>query len=581
MSADSHMHMHTHTFFFFLKKKKKKERTQERWLAFHLDYLKIPNRRTSPVVLIAQLEALLNVAKQMDFVGRKTNEIKVLEETFEIVRNLATSGKGRPVKRTCYMLMCYVRTCIYIYMHIHNTYMYMYICMCLLIVAIMLRGPSSMYEKLPNFLESHVLKHLDDLDKAGDSLKMLVLLFEGTNNPFPFHERRPINWKTYVRVDDNETARKDHMQIVFRAFMRGKTLKNLYHRHWRLCIRVFVHLCAQQLDFAITTLLPQLFDIKKSSTEQIVLGLDVISEMMRRGGDFVRQHQPSPDLLSTANDFLPAMLRQVEQLIGVEKLGRRKEALILNDRLGDDEFMHLTLFKEFHCNHAVNDNNNNNSNNSNNNNNNNKNNGNENDHTSAHDHNHNEENWSIPTPSWETMHHLVLTQENLPTKLLASQAHEHEDEKLVAEHSLQEKKREELMLNDSAYVSLTNKDLLKISFVKDDKLAKQILMVRQRHANEAALEEMIKKAKVSNRREYMQVLKACLRTALSLRSELILCEVKQGNKLYIGNLLLHPDYEIVELAISVLIHVSKEETYVFLLVSLLLVNTHTQNCFDL
>ncbi|ETO20947.1 hypothetical protein RFI_16257, partial [Reticulomyxa filosa] len=254
------------------------KKSQERWLAFHVEYLKVPNRRTSQDVLIAHLQTILNVARQMDFVGRKTNEVKVLNEIFEIVRKLATSGKGRPVKKACYMLM----------------------------MAIILRGPQSMYEKLQTFLEGHVLNHLDELDKAGDALDMLIMLFEGTNNPFPFHEKRPINWLSNVRSDDDETARKNHMQTVFRAFMRGKALKVIYHRYWHRCVRVFVHLCAQNLEFAITTLLPQLFDIKKSSADQIVLGLDVISEIMRL---------------------------DAEQVIGSDKIGRRSQPLLLGDRL--------------------------------------------------------------------------------------------------------------------------------------------------------------------------------------------------------------------------------------------------------
>ncbi|ETO17051.1 hypothetical protein RFI_20285, partial [Reticulomyxa filosa] len=159
------------------------------------------------------------------------------------------------------------------------------------------------------------------------------------------------------------------------------------------------------------------------------------------------------------------------------------------------------------------------------------------------------------------IHRLDLSQNDDDNNLLLwnSRGDQDDEKKTMADESQDEKKREDAIINDPAYVSLQNKDLLKIAFVQNNKTAKQILNLRQKHADNNALEDMIKKAKVSHRREYLQVLKACLRASLALRPASILIDAKQGNKLYIGNQLLHPDYETTELAVSVLIEVAKQE----------------------
>ncbi|ETO09402.1 hypothetical protein RFI_27977 [Reticulomyxa filosa] len=500
------------------------EKNQERWLSFHLEYLKAPKLANIPrYVLIAHLHSILNVARQMDFVGKKTNEVKVLNEIFEIARRLATSGKGRPVKRACYMLM----------------------------LALILRGPDSMYEKLQSFLESHVLNHLDELEKVGDSLDMLIMLFEGTNNPFPFHEKRPINWLTNVRSDDDENTRKNHMQVVFKAFMRGKALKIMSQRHWFRCVRLFVHLCAQHLEFATSTLLPQLFDVKKSTVEQIVLGLDVISEIMRLDGEFLRQHQSNPALLPVINDFLPAMLEHADQAIGVDKIGRRTQPLILSDRSSDSFVTNQINIAETAPDTPV-------------------------DWQSQQQSQQQLSSSSPPADSDGTgntrvsivasntfqTHHLNKSQnedDHNNNNVWWNRGDDDDEKKTAVDELAEEKKQEDTIINDPTYVSLQNKDLLKISFVQNNKMAKYILNLRQKHADANTLDEMIKKAKATNRREYLQVLKACLRATLALHPPSVLTDAKQGNKLYVGNLLLHPDYETTELAVSVLTEVAKQE----------------------
>ncbi|ETO12178.1 hypothetical protein RFI_25194 [Reticulomyxa filosa] len=488
---------------------------QENWLTFHAEYLKVANRRTSQEVLIAHLQTILNVAKQMDFVGRKTNEIKVLNEIFEIVRKLSTSGKGRPVKKACYLLM----------------------------LTIILRGPTSMYEKLQPFLENHVLNHLDEADKVGDALEMLQMLFEGTNNPFPFHEKRPINWLSSVRSDDDENAKKNHMHVVFKAFLRGKALKTMYHRHWHRCVCVFVHLCAQNLELAVQTLLPQLFDVRKSTVDQIVLGLDCVSEIVRLDGNFVRQHQPSPTLLSTLNDFLPTILWQAEQFIGVEKIGRRTQPLVFSDVVTTVtpstsspsvpmvSPTHYRLDKDKDKPESI----------------------------------------DITRVKSPSLHRLPLFQDgdgDDASSLWWNYRNDPEEEKKsVVDEIMEDKKQDDAIIHHPAYASLTNQDLLKLAFIHNNSIAKFVLNARQKINDFDTLEEMVKKAKATSRKEYLQVLKACLRASLALRPSSILTDAKQGNKLYIGYLLLHPDYEIAQLALCVLIEVAKQEKFHFCFIS--------------
>ena len=59
------------------------------------------------------------------------------------------------------------------------------------------------------------------------SLAMLIVAAQETNNPFPFHEKRPINWRTQVRADDKEALKHKRIKIIFKALARQRTIKLL------------------------------------------------------------------------------------------------------------------------------------------------------------------------------------------------------------------------------------------------------------------------------------------------------------------------------------------------------------------
>ncbi len=82
--------------------------------------------------------------------------------------------------------------------------------------------------------------------------------------------------------------------------LRPKNIKQLSAKHWAKVIRVAVH------------------NLGKAIPEQIILGLDVMNEVMRADGDFGRQHALPSNIVSAANDFLPLVFLHAEQNVGVD-----------------------------------------------------------------------------------------------------------------------------------------------------------------------------------------------------------------------------------------------------------------------
>ena len=56
------------------------------------------------------------------------------------------------------------------------------------------------------------------------SLDMLIVALQGTNNPFSFHEKRQINWRTQARADN-----KERIKIIFKALTKQRTIKYNYY----------------------------------------------------------------------------------------------------------------------------------------------------------------------------------------------------------------------------------------------------------------------------------------------------------------------------------------------------------------
>ncbi len=71
--------------------------------------------------------------------------------------------------------------------------------------------------------------------------------------------------------------------MICKSLIKTKTLEYIYEKHWSKTLKVFVYLFAQNLNFSFDKLLPKLFELKIQATTQLVIGLDVLSEMLRLG----------------------------------------------------------------------------------------------------------------------------------------------------------------------------------------------------------------------------------------------------------------------------------------------------------
>ena len=148
------------------------------------------------------------------------------------------------------------------------------------------------------------------------ALDMLIVALQRTNNPFPFHEKRLINWRIQVRADDKETLKHERIKIIFTALTKQRTITLSYETHWNKYIRVFVHSIAQDLSHILSVL----FDTKKSSSDMVVAGLDALSEIMRTDDKFLIQHQLNAELLEKANRYLPSIFVHTEPTYGDAQL---------------------------------------------------------------------------------------------------------------------------------------------------------------------------------------------------------------------------------------------------------------------
>ena len=143
------------------------------------------------------------------------------------------------------------------------------------------------------------------------SVDMSIVALQETNNPFPFHEKRQINWRTQVGADDKETLKHERIKTILKALTKQRTIKSLYEKHWN---KYIFHLIAQDLSPAFTHILSVLFDTKKSSPDMVVTGLDALPEIMRtdHDGEFLEQHQLNDELLEKVNRYLPSTFVHTE-----------------------------------------------------------------------------------------------------------------------------------------------------------------------------------------------------------------------------------------------------------------------------
>ena len=69
MSSDARM------YFMAMKYVYVDEKTQDQWIEFHLSYLKHSSRRTKNEVIAAHLEALTNLARQINYCAHEYNRV--------------------------------------------------------------------------------------------------------------------------------------------------------------------------------------------------------------------------------------------------------------------------------------------------------------------------------------------------------------------------------------------------------------------------------------------------------------------------------------------------------------------------
>eukprot|EP01084_Bolivina_argentea_P111167 198432_1 len=291
--------------------------TQEKWLAFFLPFLQHTHKKTPNTVLSSLLLTCINIFKQCDFTATKDKTIVLkLAETNELLKKLSEKKKlPRKIKSICYQCN----------------------------ICFLLRSPQGLFKLLPSFLDKRCLSHLDEIEKSQQALDMLIHLFNGTYNPFKDYynnqldtknknNNKYINWKTKVRINENDGEIKERCKHIFKSLTKKNTLKILRSRikYWKKLIFVQTKLISQLLDWGINDLLiGQLLDHKRGNYLTFELGLDIISAIMEVNGTFLKQFNISKQNLDLLNKKLPTMLEECEQVIGIKILHKRETPLLI------------------------------------------------------------------------------------------------------------------------------------------------------------------------------------------------------------------------------------------------------------
>lgn len=362
-----------------------------------------------------------------------------------------------------------------------------------------------LYSKFNQFLEKHILQHISNPDKCENSLDMLINMFSATHDPFPFHVRRPINWQSNVRYKEPPVIVRDRMKIIFKHLTKNKCIKIMHQLFWKKCVRVFTHLAAQDMNFAFNRLFPLCFDLKRSSPEMMMLGLDVFFEMLKVDNEssFCKQLPLSQENMEKVNRFLSKIIIYCEQNVGLQKLKERiNPAMICYNA---DIISQLNVYET-----------------------------------------------NMQFDTFDEM--LVQAFHDDDSKNGSPSKHISQNRKQFCTLNNEEK----ALLLDEHYGKFSNDELLKLCVTHKDLIAKKIIDARQKSQNSLELEKAAKKQK-KVKLEYLEVLKSCIRCVLGTRQNEYLTNSHAQNLTFIGRFLLHPDLEIVMISFSVLYRIVQQD----------------------
>eukprot|EP00485_Elphidium_margaritaceum_P002536 CAMPEP_0202694492 /NCGR_PEP_ID=MMETSP1385-20130828/8341_1 /ASSEMBLY_ACC=CAM_ASM_000861 /TAXON_ID=933848 /ORGANISM="Elphidium margaritaceum" /LENGTH=3200 /DNA_ID=CAMNT_0049350349 /DNA_START=31 /DNA_END=9633 /DNA_ORIENTATION=+ len=518
---------------------------QEKYLNFFLPYLQHQHRKTPDSVISSLLLTLCNVFRQCDFVNTddKTLVLK-LAEINELLKRLAEKKKLlKPVKKQVYITN----------------------------ICFLLRAPQGLFRTLAPFLEKRCISHLDESDKCEQCLDMLIYLLQGTYDPFlsffqlkvydknkrknvqfysknaqdqlPKDERRKsqfnnedgaggaggasaasahridnvddllfladIDWTSRIRHQESEHDIQDRIKHLFKALVRKNVLKLMRStRHWKKLIFVMTKLMAQDLEYGMSVLLPQLIDSKRGGPLTMELALDVISEMLRPNGTFNKYHAMSKTTLDTLTGVLPAILDECEAAIGNSRLHKRETPLLLHY---DGHYIERYRISADPTNRE---------------------------------------------PSIEDFNAVLRI--NMEDAMKEKAVQSAESGQVLDEEEKEIYDEEKGLLDDIQYKQIRDAQLLSLSFLQNDVLGAKILQLRQKHRGYDDIELAVKNNKGA-KKEYLNVLRACIRCILSLRPNGVLTDCGVKNLTYIGRYLLHQDYEVVLATYAVLRNIVKQE----------------------